>query len=145
MNSEVTASKYYMYKDHKSEGGYRPVVSGCTSNTLGLSNMLSDIIESLCQSVKDPFEIISSEDLLARIEEFNKEIEVKIKEDENYDWRDKFILLGTDVKALFPSLSAEGASKAVREQVLKSKIVWEEIDEMWLALYVHLNEGYAAT
>ena len=78
---------------------------------------------------------------MARIEEFNKEIEVKIKEDENYDWRDKFILLGTDVKALFPSLSAEGASKAVREQVLKSEIVWEEIDEMWLALYVHLNEG----
>ena len=48
MNSEVTASKYFMHKDHKKEGGYRPVVSGCTSNTLGLSNLLSDIVESLC-------------------------------------------------------------------------------------------------
>ena len=42
-NSEATASKYFMFKDHKPNGGYRPVVSGCTSNTLGLSNMLSDI------------------------------------------------------------------------------------------------------
>ena len=44
-NSEVTASKYFMFKDHKKEGGFRPVVSGCTSNTLGLSNMLSDVIQ----------------------------------------------------------------------------------------------------
>ena len=33
MNSEASAAKYFMYKDHKKEGGYRPVVSGCTSNT----------------------------------------------------------------------------------------------------------------
>ena len=69
MNSEISANKYFMYKDHKKESGYRPVVSGCTSYTLGLSNMLSDIVESLCLSLKEPFEIISAEDLLSRVDE----------------------------------------------------------------------------
>ena len=27
----------------------------------------------------------------------------------------------------------------MKEQVLKSKIVWEELDEKWLSLYIHLN------
>ena len=50
------------------------------------------------------------------------------------------MLLGTDVKALFPSLSAQRTGKAVRQQVEKSLIKWEEIDEDWLTLYIHLNE-----
>ena len=109
-----------MFKDHKRDGGYRPVVSGCTSNTLGLSNMLSDVVESLCQSVREPFEIISSEDLLARIEGFNREIAAKLEIEPSYDWRNKYLLLGTDVKALFPSLSAKRTGRAVREQAEKN-------------------------
>ena len=51
------------------------VVSGCKSNTLGLSNILSDMVESVCHSMEEPFEVISSEDMLARIVGFNKEVE----------------------------------------------------------------------
>ena len=142
--SELATNKYLIFKDHKKEGGYRPMVSGCTSNTLGLSNMLSDIVESLCLSVKEPFEIISAEDLLARVDSFNREIKGEIEKDPNYDWRDEYILLGTDVKALFPSMSAERSGKAVRKQVEKSQIVWEEVDDMWLTLYIHLNEQYCS-
>ena len=65
IKSEIAASKYMMFKDHKKGGAWRPVVSGCSSNTLGLSNLLSDIIESVCQSIENPFEVISSEDLLS--------------------------------------------------------------------------------
>jgi len=137
VSSEVSANKYFLYKDHKKEGGYRPVVSGCTSNTLGLSNMLSDVVESLCMSVEEPFEIISAEDLLARIDVFNREVADKIDTDPTYDWRDEYILHGTDVKALFPSMSAELSEKSVRKQIEKSKIIWEEIDDMWLTLYIH--------
>ena len=46
--SELAAPKYMMYKDHKKQEAYRPVISGCNSNTLGLSNMLSDLLESAC-------------------------------------------------------------------------------------------------
>ena len=48
VNSEATAPKYYLFKDHKKTESWRPVVSGCSSNTLGLSNILSDMVESLC-------------------------------------------------------------------------------------------------
>ena len=66
--------------DHKSGGGYRPVLSGCSSDSLGLSGLLSDVVESLCQAVQDPFEVISSEDMLSRIQLCNKKIE-KIRDE----------------------------------------------------------------
>ena len=72
VDSETSAQMYFMFKDHKKEGGWRPVVSGCTSNTLGLSNLLSDLVESICGSVSDPYEVISSDDMLARVEAFNR-------------------------------------------------------------------------
>ena len=138
-NSEMTAPKFYMFKDHKKEEAWRPVVSGCSSNTLGLSNLLSEVIESLCAAVENPFEVISSEDMLYRIEELNSEIrkERKKKGEEgiDYDWRRDFMVIGSDVTALFPSLSAQ----AVRNQVRKSKMKWENVDDEWMRLYVHLN------
>ena len=51
MHSETLALMYYLYKDHKKEPGWRPVVSGCKSNTVGISNILSDIVEYICSSV----------------------------------------------------------------------------------------------
>ena len=50
------------------------------------------------------------------------------------------MLLGSDVVALFPSLSADVTSKIVRKQVTKSPITWQNIDHTWLRMYVHLNE-----
>ena len=47
--------------------------------------------------------------------------------------------MGTDVVSLFPSLSAERTGAAIRKQVEKSSMLWEEIDEQWLSLYVRLN------
>ena len=70
---------YYLFKDHKAEPGWRPVVSGCNSNTVGLSNILSDIIESVCSSIESPYEVISSEDLLSRIETFNRKLRKEIE------------------------------------------------------------------
>ena len=91
-------------------------------------------------SVKDPFEIISSEDLLARISKFNRNIERKKEEDPTYNWRNSYMLLGTDVVSLFPSLSPEKTGRAVRLKAEKSEIEWEEIEYEWLALYIHLNK-----
>ena len=68
------APSYYMYKDHKAEGGFRQVVGGCSSNTLGLSNLLSEVLESIASARKDPYEVISTEDMLARIDDANEKI-----------------------------------------------------------------------
>ena len=118
-------------------------MSGCNSNTVGLSNILSDVIESICNSVENPYEVISSDDLLSRVEQFNrklkKEIETRRKIDPNWEWREKYLLLGSDVESLFPSLCAKGTARIIREQATKSNIIWENIDPKWLCLYVHLN------
>ena len=83
-NSESLAPRYYMYKDHKCGGGWRPVVSGCSSGTLGLSNLISEIVESLCISVRKPYELISSTDMLSRFEDFNEWVKKeKIERGEN--------------------------------------------------------------
>jgi len=63
-HSETSSPMYYLFKDQKMKPGWRPVVSGCNSNTVGISNILSDIVESICNSVENPYEVISSEDML---------------------------------------------------------------------------------
>ena len=78
--------------------------------------------------------------MLFRLEKFNEKIKIeKSKRGESWDWREDWVLLGSDVVSLFPSLSAENTSQIVREQVEKSDLNWENIDDCWLRLYVHLN------
>ena len=73
--SNNTADMYLLYKDHKKEKGKtRPVVTGCTSNTRGLSNSVSDLLESVANSEKDPYEAISSEDMLAKTKLYNENV-----------------------------------------------------------------------
>ena len=143
--AEISAPKYYMYKDHKKKEAYRPVVSGCNSNTQGLSNLLSEMVEAVAGSVEDPYEVISSADLLARVEDFNKKIEYMQKEKgPEWDWRQEYMLIGSDVTSLFPSLSARRTAKIVRKQFMKSKVEWQNVDTDWLRLYVHLNRGLSS-
>ena len=85
--------------------------------------------------------------MLSRIQDCDKKIEKMKREkeaerqEENWDWRQHFILLGSDVTALFPSLSAEKTARAVRNQLEKSKVKWQNIDNRWLTLYIKLNES----
>ena len=85
-------------------------MSGCSSDTIGMSNLLSDIIESMCCAIEDPYEVISSEDMLSRFEKFNSWVK---SEREN--------------------------AKSVKEQVKKIYLEWLNIDDQWLRLYIHLN------
>ena len=146
--SENVAPKYFMAKDHKIEGGFRPVVSGCNSDTLGLSNTLSEVIESVCMAIESPYEVVSSEDMLARVNKCNESIREKLKADQsskveaNENFWDEHILLGTDVKSLFPSLSAQETGLAIRKQFMKSPIKWNNIDWRLATLYIKMNESY---
>ena len=65
VSSEKLADLYIMYKDHKEGRKSRPVVTGCNSNTRGFSNSVSDLLESVNKANEDPYECISSEDMLS--------------------------------------------------------------------------------
>ena len=114
----------------------------CNSDSLGLSITLSEIVESVCMAIEKPFEVIISEDMLNRIAKCNDKIKKLIaehkieqsEENESWDWRQDYILLGSDVSALFPSLFAKNTAKAVMNQILKN------LDGKWLTLYLKLNK-----
>ena len=72
--SENTADMYILLKDHKEGEKTRPIVTGCTSNTLGMSNNVACVLEAVAASEESPFESISSEDMLAKTKEYNKKV-----------------------------------------------------------------------
>ena len=140
-------------------------------DSLGLSITLSEVVETIAKAVKEPYEVISTEDMLNRVEKCKKILDkmrkekdlslksstsedgvecsnknilndksIKPNDDKSWDWRDELLLLGTDVTALFPSLSAKNAAKALRSQLEKSNIEWRNIDCPWLTLYLKLND-----
>ena len=75
-NSENRADLYLSYKDHKKvEGKTRPIATGCTSNTLALSNSVSSLVESLANAEEQKFEVISTEDLIYNVKQHDKEVE----------------------------------------------------------------------
>ena len=75
VSSEQLASMYLMYKDHKEKRATRPVVTGCNSNTKGMSNSVSDLLESVNKAKQNSYEVISGEDMLAKVGNYNLEAE----------------------------------------------------------------------
>ena len=63
-----------LFKDHKPGNKTRPVASGNESYNLGFSNGVSEFLEAVARSKKDPYGVISSEDLLARSDVSNKKV-----------------------------------------------------------------------
>ena len=49
------------------------------------------------------------------------------------------MLIGCNMKALFPSLSAAKTSKIVRKQTEKSCMKWKNMSDDWIRFYMHLN------
>ena len=73
--SENTSDLTLLHKDHKKEPDKtRPVATGNTGNTNGFSNSVSDLLESLANSEPDPYESISSEDMLNKITIYNENV-----------------------------------------------------------------------
>ena len=75
-NSEEVAPMYLVIKDHKyiPPGDLpktRPIVTGCQSMARHLAGFLSDIVEALADCMEDPLEAISTEDMLAVVEEYS--------------------------------------------------------------------------
>ena len=74
--SENTAKLYLSYKDHKAEARKtRPIGTANTSNTRGFANSVSDLLEAVANSEENPYEVISSEDMLHHVGTHNLTVE----------------------------------------------------------------------
>ena len=128
--SKSLASMFLQLKDHKVTLDTRAIVSACDSYTVGLSNILSELIESVANAVTQPCEVVRSEDMLARITRCNKDLETlrkqKLENGEHLsEEEEKIFVLGADVIALFPSMTSMRTARIAREEVTKSLIEFE--------------------
>ena len=124
--SKTLASLFLQLKDHKLELDTRAIVSACDSYTVGLSNILSEIVESVAKAVQTPCEVISSEDMLHRIHMCNKDLEtLRLKKLENgevlTEAEEKIYVIGADVIALFPSMTSTRAARKARMRKARTK------------------------
>ena len=138
------ASLRLLLKDHKKELKTRQVVSGNESNTVGLSNIMSDLVESLANAVENPSEVISTEDLLSKIHDCNLELERRRKErkergDDPDEEEDALYILGSDVVALFPSMTAVKTGRVAREMAVQTTMTVEGMDYKEMARYAWLG------
>ena len=79
-HSENIADLYLMFKDHKMGNKTRPTATGHTSNTLGMSNAVAEVMEAVSCSETRRYNTISSEDMLANMYRYNREVENNVKE-----------------------------------------------------------------
>ena len=140
-NTNNVPPMYLLAKDHKiREPGQlpatRPVVSGCSGMQLSLSNLLSDHLESLANSRQNPIEVISTEDMLSRINSYNENVSEANQNIEK-------VLVGADCIQLFPSLKAAQSGRIVREAAAKiisqSGLEIRGLDYQEIAKYVRMN------
>ena len=57
VSSEQLADMYLLFKDHQDGRASRPVVTGCNSNTKGLTNSASDLLESVTKQTRNPMKL----------------------------------------------------------------------------------------
>ena len=71
---------YILVKDHKEVElgclpGARLVISNCRGMGEPLATLLSNIVESLAMAMEDTFLVLSSEDLISRMEDYNTKVD----------------------------------------------------------------------
>ena len=81
-NSEMVSSMYLMFKDHKgwhwglgTDPPSRPIASGNSGQNVHMSELTSELLESVVTAYHGGVEIISTEDMLAKWDDLNKKNE----------------------------------------------------------------------
>ena len=162
-HSENVANLYLMFKDHKPGTRTRPTATGHSSNSLGLSNSVAEILEAVANSEARRYNTISSEDMLHRIHKYNKNIKTRTpppdknipkpeasqgvpepweqSHSDRQETNPRFCLIGSDVKALYPSIQSKKTGQIIRKRVENSSIKFEGFDIKAGLSYISMNKN----
>ena len=142
--SENTADMYLLLKDHKEGEKTRPIVTGCTSNTLGMSNNTASILEAVAASERSSFEAVSSEDMLSKAKAFNEMIE----ERRSQQVRPKILMDQDKVEKRELEMKEEEKSSQElgllgdqRSQIIPGDLVSQEPKSLELPFTIRSGEG----
>ena len=97
------------------------------------SNTLSEIVESVADCQEDTDETVSSEDWLAKCDEFNQNLdmiqaEIEGEKGDKVVMGDEKMIIASDIVKMFPSMDAEDTSKAVEEEIIRSRMSFSQIN-----------------
>ena len=159
-HSCAISSLYLLLKDHKivvpgDLPATRPVCSGCTGFDVHFSNILSEFLEAIANAMRNSIEVISSEDLISKINEYNEELAEEVKkeieksedasrtcshpEPTSTKFEQEAVIIGADAKCLYPSLLGKHTGRIVREAAIKTDLKTEGINYKEMARYVAME------
>ena len=121
----VVANIVMHQKDHKpvdAESGLpkkHPVYGASSTHNQRVSDLLSDILAATFES-EESLEAISTEDMLAKIDEFNRKVEAEEISPRNP------IIGSLDVESLYPSVDTKLAAKICRDRIQNSPLNIEQ-------------------
>ena len=173
-DSNLVPPGYILIKDHKEVEigklpGARLVISNCRGMGEPLATLLSNLVESLAMCMEDPFQVLSSEDLISKLEDYNKQVDEEGEsqattstptsppkvpnhavppkagcptnppQTPNPSEQQPCIFLGADAIKLFPSLEQSQVAKLVAQAFLDSKMEMSEMNYKEVAKYVAVN------
>jgi hypothetical protein len=84
-HDQALAVMTLLLKDRKAGNKSRAVLTGNSSNSVGLSITVSMFLEAIASSIEGPYEVKSSEDLIAVFEEVNEKWRHRMEEDVRED------------------------------------------------------------
>ena len=157
-HSCTISSMYLLIKDHKTvkEGELpptRPVCSSCGSMGVHLSNILSEILDAIVNSLDGKIEVISTEDMLSKVDAYNKDVdggkECQVVQNDAKPIATpkcqlkhklgKVAITGADATALYPNLKGRHSAELARDAYLKSNLKIDGINYKEAARYVAIG------
>ena len=141
---------YFLVKDHKavkpgeSIPPTRPVCSAKGGPGSRLSNLASTLINKTADSIDSETECMSTEEMLQKILQTNREIRRRSDADPVFRERVKeLVVLSMDVCALYPSLRIEEVVKILYEMILKAqeegKLKLEDVNWLEVGKYLAIT------
>ena len=135
---------YLLIKDHKPTKpgdlpATRPVCSGCNGMDVHLSNILSEIIDAIANSMEDKIEVVSTEDFINKIDGYNAEIDRQENSGTKSEKEEKVAITGADATGLYPNLQGRQSGRLVRDALVKSSVEIEGINYKEAARYIAMG------
>ena len=133
-HSGTIPNTYLLLKDHKiiNPGEIpktRPVTSGFQGMGVGFSEILSDFLEAIADTKETPIEVISTEDFINRMEDFNK----VDRTGQNP------VIVGADATGLFQNLLARMSGRTLGKVALKTTLKVKGLNYKEMARYIAME------
>ena len=122
------------HKENENEVKMRPIVNAMDGPKKNISKIFSDVATPVIESMGNDIVCYSTEELLESFENYNNKVD-----NNNVETSSEFIIGSMDATALYPSLKAEKSASIVVEEVVKSDIIFKNIDTQELGVYLRKN------